>query len=94
MARASAPSSIASAFWEAVLGCLVTFHAYSPGDARMALDRMQSRVNKAPDPDLILHDEPFYVAADIAKSKIRLEGEFAKTYSRILRDAGMPLGRA
>lgn len=63
------------AFWAIIVDCLVLFHGISPAEATAAADDLRARIETplplegppAPwDKDLFYHNEPLYVADDIA----------------------------
>lgn len=59
-----------NAFWEAMIDCLEQFHAVPGIEAKEMVFDLRSEVEGTPsrtfDPDIIYHDEPFYVAARLA----------------------------
>jgi hypothetical protein len=56
-------------FWSIVVECLVQFHGLDSLSARREADSLRGRIESPPpgiSGELIYHDEPFYVACDIA----------------------------
>jgi hypothetical protein len=57
------------AFWSVVVACLKEFLALDPAQARNKADSLRSAVETPPEGisgELIYHNEPFYVACDLA----------------------------
>jgi hypothetical protein len=89
----------ASEFWTAVEDCLVEFHDFSRGDAahkvtdywRRLATLSSSSVNGGGNPqteyafaDMIYHEEPWYIACNLAEKDIPIETNKA-AYEKILR---------
>jgi hypothetical protein len=57
-------------FWAIVEDCLVAFHGMSKGTAHGKTNAFRKKVRNPPEGisgDIIYHEEPFYVACDIAQ---------------------------
>ena len=77
------------AFWTAVELCLVTFHAYSPQKASLLSSNYRGVLEKrSGSAALVYHDDPFYVACDLAGREVELEGGIAVAYDKILESVG------
>jgi hypothetical protein len=77
-----------NAFWAIVADCLETFHGYSPETARCRVQKFRERVENPPAPfeedgELIYHDEPFYIANDLAQRELPVN-EHGDEYARIM----------
>ena len=84
------------AFWRSVEACLVGFLSESKENAAFQTSLLRHESDNPPpniDGDMIYHDEPFYVACDIAEiydlgEQERLLMPNAKRYKRILTRHG------
>jgi hypothetical protein len=57
------------AFWSVVVDCLAEFHEMDRPRAQGAATELRARIESAPvgfNADIIYHEEPFYVACDLA----------------------------
>ncbi len=80
-------------FWDIVVECLVRFHRLDALSARREADSLRGRIESPPpgiSGELIYHDEPFYVACDIAGdpdsgSKNKKMTEYRSIYEAIVR---------
>ncbi len=80
------------AFWEIVVDCLEQIHRLSASAASEEIHSFRSRIGSAPEgisPDLIYHDEPFYLACDLAgvhdsESKNKMMDQHRDLYDSIL----------
>jgi hypothetical protein len=80
------------AFWSVVQDCLVEFHKMDPSRAQTAAMGLRARIESPPggiNGDMIYHEEPFYVACDLAgmhdtSSKDRLLSKNRSKYDSIL----------
>jgi hypothetical protein len=65
------------AFWEAVTDSLEAFHGFSHMRATARVLHLRSELEGGPqsrfEPDLIYHDEPFYIASRLAGREVNLE---------------------
>jgi hypothetical protein len=83
----SPPSGVsepeALAFWRAVEACLEHFHqkASAPRDYSAGLSQAIARLAGNP---MVYHDEPFNVAQEIAKTRVRLTPKVQSEYEKIL----------
>ncbi len=94
-----APSSVGrrakSLFWASVRGCLVKFHSYPKNRARIEAASLRGKIERLPrevDGDVIYHDEPFYVACDVAgmhdpEAQSRLLEANAEAYDTLIGEA-------
>ncbi|MCX6594435.1 MAG: hypothetical protein NTZ56_23215 [Acidobacteria bacterium] len=73
----------ALAFWRAVEACLNRFHqqAAAPHDYSARLARTIARLSGNP---MVYHDEPFNVAQEIAKARVRRTPQVQAAYEEIL----------
>jgi hypothetical protein len=79
---------ISARYWEAVRQCLVTFHRYSEPDARKEVRRYEKAVRTSmKNPDLVYHEEPFYLACNLSGEQLELS-EHRDAYESILAYAG------
>ena len=65
----------ADAFWQLVTACLMGFHGFSESEAdRESLD-LRRRIESPPvglSSDIFYHEEPFFVACDLAERDLDL----------------------
>jgi len=77
-------------YWTRVAECLVTFFGWSPEQARRRVTEHRAQFDAEPDEEmqvLVYHDEPFYVARDLAGCDYTVDldsPERAATYDAIL----------
>jgi hypothetical protein len=76
------------AFWGIVADCLQTFHGYSPEAARCRAEKLRESIENPPPPfesdsELIYHDEPFYIANDLAQRELSVN-DHRDEYDRIM----------
>jgi hypothetical protein len=84
------------AFWKSVEACLVQFHSKSTSDAAVETGELRHKIDNPPpdiDGELIYHQEPFYVACDLAHlndigEQERLLASHANRYAAILSRYG------
>jgi hypothetical protein len=87
MARSLTVKYDPSPYWRVVEDSLVEIHALSRGEARNLVAELQDRLNALPpdiDQDIIYHDEPINVAADLVDRDLP-EAIYRERYDRILR---------
>ena len=61
------------AYWLAVKACLIRFHGLTEDGADKALESYAENVlARMTRPDLVFHEEPFYLASEIANHEIPL----------------------
>lgn len=76
-----------NAFWEAVIDSLEQFHGFSRTEAKARAFDLRSDIERAPnsrfEPDLIYHDEPFYIASRLAGHELDFE-TYLPAYRAIL----------
>ena len=78
-------------YWDSVRDSLAAFHAYSSEQADAAVTKyLQDILDVMTDPSLLYHDEPFYLANDIANLEIPLS-KHRSAYNAILRKCGLTL---
>jgi hypothetical protein len=73
-------------YWRVVEDSLVEIHDLSRGEARKLVAELRGRLNALPpeiDQDIIYHDEPINVAADLVDRNLP-EEIFGERYDRIL----------
>jgi hypothetical protein len=78
------------AFWCVVEECLTRFHGWTPDRARKRLTELRAAIDAQPDEmarEIVYHDEPFYVAADLAGSRMEID-EVASEYDTLLDRRG------
>ncbi len=84
------------AYWGAVEDCLVHFHQLSKPMAHGKTNALRRKLASLPtdiDADIIYHDEPFYVACDIAgmhdiPDQERLLGQSRAEYQSLMDQRG------
>jgi hypothetical protein len=84
------------AYWKVVTDCLIKFHGKSGQDAQnLTCDYRRKVEDPGDEPvgDIIYHEEPFYVACDLAKywdlkDQDRLLQQHGSAYEKILSDDG------
>lgn len=72
-------------YWRVVKDCLVQIHGLKLEEARARASELRERVESPPEgisSDLFYHDEPFYVACDLAENQLEVDA-FAGVYDRI-----------
>lgn len=91
-------SKLAMEYWAAVQDCLVKFHSISRETAAekiMDLWRRLTNISPPENPgadgqdfmeDIIYHEEPWYVACDLAENEIPLDDRNRQAYEKILQD--------
>jgi hypothetical protein len=81
-----------NAFWNVVEECLIEFHQLPRVTAHKKSKDLRARIESLPremssnireDIDDIYHDEPFYVACDVARRQLDLK-EYYSRYAQIL----------
>ena len=73
------------AYWEAVKDCLVEFHEFNVHDAENAVYGYQKEVvSQMSSPLLIFHEEPFYLANEIADKELPL-APYREKYRKIVQ---------
>ncbi|MSQ09537.1 MAG: hypothetical protein EXR52_00810 [Dehalococcoidia bacterium] len=85
------------AYWEAVRQCLVRFHGMSSKAARDVVSRYRLRLRESGPPmrtlradeDIVCHEEPFYLACDLAGSVLD-ETRYWSAYEELLRTIHEP----
>jgi hypothetical protein len=73
-------------FWQVVRACLIQFHRFSKAKASEKVLALRKETESPPPGlrgDLIYHEEPFYVACDIAKEQLDIS-EYRYKYDAIL----------
>jgi hypothetical protein len=63
-------------FWGAVVDCLVEFHNMARADAASQSDELRHKLDNPPPglmDNLYLHEEPCYIACDIAETELDLD---------------------
>jgi len=79
-------------YWSIVEDCLVAIHGLNRSDARKkgaSLRKKMERTNKGVTDDLFYHNEPFYVACDIADHELPVEDDVIRCkYDGILAAHG------
>lgn len=82
-----AMEELKNAFWLAVTDSLVQFHGFSFIDAKARAFELRSKIENVLFlgcmPDLIYHDEPFYIASSLAGHELELQQHMAE-YQAIL----------
>ena len=79
----------ADAFWKVVVGSLVEFHGLKHDDARKLIIGLKSRFKSVPPEKregvstFIYHEEPFYVACDLAQCELDIS-KYSEAYDKIL----------
>lgn len=80
------------AFWATVTDCLEAFHGFGRDEALLTVARYRESVENPPldqlppagyDADLIFHEEPFYLASDLAGRELDLARN-REAYERIV----------
>jgi hypothetical protein len=77
-------------YWTRVAACLVTFFGWPPEEVRQRVTESRVQLDAEPDEEveaLAYHDEPFYVARDLAGCDHRIDldnPERATMYDAIL----------
>lgn len=80
-----------SSFWEAVTMCLERIWHLDWSDANALVERHRAKLAASNSPEvalLVLHNEPFDVAGELAGKEIDREG-FQEEYAAILGKAGL-----
>lgn len=80
------PKQAKESFWSTVEDCLKSFHCYSTAKARKEAKSLRDKLEELPrglSRNAIYHDEPFYIACDIAGNRLEMT-EHRKEYARIL----------
>jgi hypothetical protein len=78
------------AYWRIVADCLRLYHGYSADAACSAVLGLRQEVEHPIDPppgymrDLFYHEEPFYVACDLARNELSLDA-YAAVYMPMMR---------
>lgn len=84
-------------FWEAVADCLVEFHGMPRAEAAPKARELRALLDWGPAspsyPDIIYHDEPFYIANRAMQRELQID-DFHEAYYHILarrvgRDSGI-----
>ncbi|HEY0021374.1 MAG TPA: hypothetical protein VGB24_00630 [Longimicrobium sp.] len=80
------------AFWAIVTDCLQAFHNFERDEAVLRVAGYRESIENPPleqlppagyDADLIFHEEPFYLASDLAGEELEL-AEYRNEYERIV----------
>ncbi len=72
-------------FWYAVELCLKEFHAYPRDKVPRRIYDFRSTLEKlTPEGLIVYHDEPFYLACDLAGEKLPLDESTSQAYDQIL----------
>lgn len=80
------------AFWAIVTDCLQAFHNFGRDEAVLRVAGYRESIESPPleqlppagyDADLIFHEEPFYLASDLAGAELEL-AEYRNEYERIV----------
>ncbi|HLL85147.1 MAG TPA: hypothetical protein VK420_20930 [Longimicrobium sp.] len=80
------PRDEAEAYWEVTRDCLIQFHGLAPEEARVRVAGLRERLARTGMPiaeEMIYHDEPFYVACDLAGTELD-PFMFDEEYQRLL----------
>ncbi|HEX5872368.1 MAG TPA: hypothetical protein VFY65_18190 [Longimicrobium sp.] len=81
-----------NAFWDAVSDCLVRFHGFTRAEANARTFARHSEVGSEPgrafEPELIYHDEPFYIASRLAGHDLDLEPHLVAYHAILTRRLG------
>jgi hypothetical protein len=80
------PRGEAEAYWEVTRDCLIQFHGLRPEEARLRVPSLRERLARTGVPmaeEMIYHDEPFYVACDLAGAELD-PFKFDAEYQRLL----------
>ena len=86
-ARATRWARVKDGFWGAVVDCLVEFHQMARDEAVSRAGKLRDKLDHPPPglmDDLYLNGEPFFVACDIAGTKLDLDSRYAQ-YESILQ---------
>jgi hypothetical protein len=81
------PRDEAEAYWEVTRDCLIHFHGLAPEEAGLRVASLRERLVRTGVPmaeEMIYHDEPFYVACDLAGTELD-PFEFDNEYQRLLQ---------
>jgi hypothetical protein len=77
-------------FWDVVKECLVEFHKFNHADAHSKAMDLRHRLRESDRPKdmvypshLVYHEEPFYIACNLADRKLELE-DYGEKYRTIL----------
>jgi hypothetical protein len=86
------------AFWAIVTDCLQEFHHFERDEAVLRVAGYRESIENPPleqlppagyDADLIFHEEPFYLASDLAGEELELS-EYRNDYERIVAARYVP----
>jgi hypothetical protein len=78
-----------ASFWEAVTQCLEKFRGFSREAAVQSVRRLTDGLagEAAEDqPDFIYHEEPYFIAANLAGATPRTIGQDTEEYERLMND--------
>lgn len=67
------PPDEVAGFWLVVRDCLIRFHGISADEAERGIAELREKLADSKVPgavEMIYHDEPFYVACDIARQRL------------------------
>lgn len=86
-------TTLESAYWAAVEGCLVRFHHLDPAQAGRLRRDLQERVRRSGDPkdpamdEMFYHAEPFDIACDLAGRQLDIRQAMPE-YKQLLTASG------
>ena len=77
----------AGPYWEAVERCLIEFHKLEPRSARKRLARFRTAIahEKLIHPEIVFHNEPFYLACDLTGTQLEMSDNQDR-YTKILQE--------
>ena len=94
--QAVIPREAKEAFWKTIEKCLIKFHGFNPEKAQKACLELYANIESMPieflkkkeeyDSDIFYHNEPFYVACNLAQNSLDLK-EHYQAYKEILSEA-------
>jgi hypothetical protein len=75
-----------SGYWAVVADCLVAFHGYGPKSADAIIAGYRARLEGLPPSTyaLVFHEEPFYLAGELAEKPLELDEHYTAAYAEIL----------
>jgi hypothetical protein len=74
-------------YWEAVERCLIEFHKLEPRLARKRLADFRTAIahEKLNNPEIVFHNEPFYLACDLTGTHLEISDNQDR-YAKILQE--------
>jgi hypothetical protein len=82
------PRDEAEAYWDVTRDSLIQFHRIAPEEAGRLVATLRERLARTGEPmaeEMIYHDEPFYVACDLAGTELdpfKFEAEYQRLLER------------